>query len=385
MIRTLAFWTAISLLFVGAPAAATLEVTSVEVSPPHPYIFWELTILIDGQASGPVTLDRLVVEDDALGDNIIGVHLAQDNPCLGDCAPDMPFHIEIPFGSSPHELRSGIWEIRVYGPAAAGSSEGTLEQSLEFGLGGLAQHQLRPEIYLNPPEPTDNDRLQLLIPTEPSDCGWQTPAFRSISRQGNAFTVYLEASSGFNGSPPHLPGPNDPALNTPAAKLAGCGGFIPFLHALPIDLGVLEAGDYSVDVIILDSDGPSGPPLRVAAEGFTIRDAPDRTRLQGQRFDVRVEWRDYDENTGVGRPVPGNTDESTLFSFFDRRNWELMIKVLDGCEFNDHFWVFGAAATDVEYTIQITDTQTGEVWTLTNPLGNPAPAINDTTAFATCH
>ncbi|MCG8458185.1 MAG: hypothetical protein MI919_18050, partial [Holophagales bacterium] len=75
---------------------------------------------------------------------------------------------------------------------------------------------------------------------------------------------------------------------------------------------------------------------------------------------------------------------STLFTFFDSSNWEILVKVLDGCAINDRFWVFGAAATDVEYTITITDTATDSVWTYTNPLGTTSAAIDDTDAFATC-
>ena len=56
----------------------------------------------------------------------------------------------------------------------------------------------------------------------------------------------------------------------------------------------------------------------------------------------------------------------------------------DGCGFNGHFWVFAATATDVEYTLQVTDMQTGEVREYNNALGQRSPAITDTSAFATC-
>ena len=73
-----------------------------------------------------------------------------------------------------------------------------------------------------------------------------------------------------------------------------------------------------------------------------------------------------------------------MFYFFTPANWELLVKVLDGCEFNDRYWVFAAAATDVEYTLTIKDTQTGTVREYFNPLGRSAAAITDTDAFATC-
>ncbi len=49
----------------------------------------------------------------------------------------------------------------------------------------------------------------------------------------------------------------------------------------------------------------------------------------------------------MGTMVPGATNESGLFWFFDDDNWEMLVKVLDGCGTNGHFWVFLAAATDV--------------------------------------
>ncbi len=59
-------------------------------------------------------------------------------------------------------------------------------------------------------------------------------------------------------------------------------------------------------------------------------------------------------------------------------------RVLDGCAINDRFWVFAAGATSVEYTLRVTDTETGAVNEYVNPLGNAADALTDTQAFATC-
>ena len=65
---------------------------------------------------------------------------------------------------------------------------------------------------------------------------------------------------------------------------------------------------------------------------------------------------------------------------------EFLIKVLDGVGFGafGNFWVFAAATTNVEYTLRVTDTVTGETKSYENPLGTPAPAVVDTQAFATC-
>jgi len=102
------------------------------------------------------------------------------------------------------------------------------------------------------------------------------------------------------------------------------------------------------------------------------------------RFQARVTWKNNRGGTGVGRVVPGSNDTTGLFWFFKPQNWELQVKVLDGCSLNQHFWVFASAATNVEYTLTVTDTQTGDTQEYFHPLGTPSPAITDTEAFATC-
>ena len=73
-----------------------------------------------------------------------------------------------------------------------------------------------------------------------------------------------------------------------------------------------------------------------------------------------------------------------MFYFFNPDNWEMLVKVLDGCAINDHFWVFHAATTNVEYTLTVTDTVVGTTEVYGNGLGTPAPTILVTEAFATC-
>ena len=68
------------------------------------------------------------------------------------------------------------------------------------------------------------------------------------------------------------------------------------------------------------------------------------------------------------------------FWFFSSNNVELVIKVLDGRAVNNKFWVFYGALSDVQYTITVTDTQTGTVKTYTNPQGSLA-SVADTSAF----
>ncbi|MEM8993935.1 MAG: hypothetical protein AAGF23_04005, partial [Acidobacteriota bacterium] len=108
--------------------------------------------------------------------------------------------------------------------------------------------------------------------------------------------------------------------------------------------------------------------------------------LNDGRFQVEVEWRDAAGNEGRGTEVPVATgaQDSSLMWFFAPSNWEFVVKVLDGCSFNRHFWVFASAATNVEYTLTITDVRSGTRARYFKELGSSAPAITDTAALAVC-
>lgn len=104
--------------------------------------------------------------------------------------------------------------------------------------------------------------------------------------------------------------------------------------------------------------------------------------LQDGRFRAEVEFADYQGATGAARVAPARSADTGVFSFFDPDNWELMVKVLDGCHLNGNFWVYSSASTDVRYTMTITDTQTGAQKVYSNPLGQVAKTVADTAAFA---
>lgn len=91
--------------------------------------------------------------------------------------------------------------------------------------------------------------------------------------------------------------------------------------------------------------------------------------------------------TALVTPVSGGLfggGDTGSFFFDDPDNIELVVKVLGACGFTNTFWVFAAAATDVEYTVTVTDTETNNIRTYSNPLGHAATAVTDTSAFATC-
>ncbi|MCY3928067.1 MAG: PKD domain-containing protein [Acidobacteria bacterium] len=104
--------------------------------------------------------------------------------------------------------------------------------------------------------------------------------------------------------------------------------------------------------------------------------------LQDSRYAVSVDWWSGDGGRGKGTVVHAGTNEVGLFRFFDTDNWEILIKVLDGCAVNGHVWVFGASTTDVGYTIRVTDTVPGHAKEYRNEPGAPAAAMTDTKAFS---
>lgn len=106
--------------------------------------------------------------------------------------------------------------------------------------------------------------------------------------------------------------------------------------------------------------------------------------LLGGRFRVSATWKDFEARTGSARFVPLGSEESGVLWFFSPTNFEVMIKVLDACGFNNRYWVFYAALTNVEFEITVDDTFTGTRKTYRNSLGVSAPAVTDTNAFETC-
>ena len=89
-----------------------------------------------------------------------------------------------------------------------------------------------------------------------------------------------------------------------------------------------------------------------------------------------------DGERGRGQAVDAGAKDSGLFHFFDPENWEVLIKVLDGCAINGRMWVLGASTTDLGYWIRVTDTLTGEWQRYWNEPCQPAPAIVDVKAFS---
>ena len=133
-------------------------------------------------------------------------------------------------------------------------------------------------------------------------------------------------------------------------------------------------------VVPLTQDVTQGAGFAQGSDGV-CQPGPETLCLHAGRYEVKAKWWTDDEKGGSARVVPKMTADSGLFRFFDAENWEILIKVLDGCVVNSHHWVYGASTTDLGYEIRVKDTATGDVKEYRNEPGQPAPAITDAEAF----
>ena len=154
--------------------------------------------------------------------------------------------------------------------------------------------------------------------------------------------------------------------------------------------GTTDLGDTVALEELLEptSDNTRLPP------GSCVEDSETLCLLDGGRFRATVDWEDFDGNMGQGTVTPGQRFEdggwfsiAALSGLVNPDGFDLFVQMTNGCSgsgANDHFWVFFSANTNVEYTLTVTDTATNQSRTYENPLGGPAEAITDTSAFATC-
>ena len=101
------------------------------------------------------------------------------------------------------------------------------------------------------------------------------------------------------------------------------------------------------------------------------------------RFQVTATFEDFDGNEDTATALPLSDDTGTFY-FFGEDNVEVLVKVIDGCGFNDRYWVFLSGLTNLGVELTVTDTATGEVVTFDNGVGIDFEPVLDTNAFATC-
>jgi hypothetical protein len=105
----------------------------------------------------------------------------------------------------------------------------------------------------------------------------------------------------------------------------------------------------------------------------------------GDRFRVYGDWAvPSQDKRGYMQARPATAD-SGLFWFFEADNLEMFVKVLNACSnpFN-HYWVFASGLTNVQVTLHVDDTVSGQTREYDNPADTPFAPVQDTSAFATC-
>ena len=114
---------------------------------------------------------------------------------------------------------------------------------------------------------------------------------------------------------------------------------------------------------------------------YPCAETEDSDCMADGRFTVRASYRHPgaagSERARIRDVYLGDT--ATLFYFFSADNPELLVKVLDGCALNGHYWVFGSAATDREYEVTIADAVGGGSRSYVRDASDPL--ISDIEAF----
>jgi hypothetical protein len=116
--------------------------------------------------------------------------------------------------------------------------------------------------------------------------------------------------------------------------------------------------------------------------GLCLSDA--QTLCLGGRFHARADWKAPDGRSGAASVLGLPAGSSGLLWFVSPDSLELLVKVLDGCAQNGHYWVFAGPATNLQYFLTVTDTLTGKVRVYFNPQGVAPEAVTDTFAFDGC-
>lgn len=115
-----------------------------------------------------------------------------------------------------------------------------------------------------------------------------------------------------------------------------------------------------------DDDGPSS----ISAASHSCSASSTVACFHGNRFAVQA------FHNGSTAKVASSSSASVAFWSGSSANWEILVKVLNGCGANGHYWVFGAGATSLSWSFSVEDTSDD----LLRFFSSGCPAL-DTTAF----
>ncbi len=131
--------------------------------------------------------------------------------------------------------------------------------------------------------------------------------------------------------------------------------------------GPRECGAIDHDAFPPASALRSTAPIATAPPATAPRCRSDRQALcLLNRFRIEVEWQNPGNGQGGRAAAVPLSGQTGAFSFTDASNLELLAKVVDA---GGRIDVFYGSLSDLEYTLRVTDTATGEVRTYQNPAG----------------
>ena len=119
-----------------------------------------------------------------------------------------------------------------------------------------------------------------------------------------------------------------------------------------------------------------GPADAISAPlGAPCLPATHRVCLHGGRFAVELHWRDPE---GIERPARAfaHGDRAGFFSFYGQRDLQAALKIVDARPIGGGFWLFATALTHLEYTLTVTDSETGTVHSFPKPAGELSRLID---------
>ena len=97
-------------------------------------------------------------------------------------------------------------------------------------------------------------------------------------------------------------------------------------------------------------------------------------------YSVRMCYETPAGEVGEGKAGIWASGESGLLWFFSRDNAEVLIKVLNGCFYNNSRWVYVAPVTDLAFNLYVTDSE-GRTWSHHNRQGETASTKSDNETF----
>jgi hypothetical protein len=156
---------------------------------------------------------------------------------------------------------------------------------------------------------------------------------------------------------------------------------------------VRQNSTFGVLEMTLQADGytwryrPVSGPFR--DEGFAACHSASATGakldLLGGRFRATMNWTDATAKPPLAAtPVLSPVGNSGAFWALRPEDWEVTLRMLDGCGRNGFFWVLASGFSRLGFELEITDTWTGQKKLYGNETGRLFRPVQDRQAFATC-